>query len=51
MSQKIHIKKCTYVQSRLDKVARAGLAIWITELDMQDENVNSRADRYGDIWL
>ena len=30
-------------------VAEAGLPIWITELDVRDDDVNIRADRYEDI--
>ena len=37
------------LQSRLDVVAEAGLPIWITELDVRDEDMNIRADRYEDI--
>ncbi|XP_064599691.1 anti-sigma-I factor RsgI6-like [Liolophura sinensis] len=34
------------VNSRLDKLAQAGLPIWVTELDVQSNDVNKRADYY-----
>ncbi|XP_064599689.1 anti-sigma-I factor RsgI6-like [Liolophura sinensis] len=34
------------INSRLDKLAHAGLPIWVTELDVQSNDVNKRADFY-----
>ncbi|XP_071111510.1 uncharacterized protein [Haliotis cracherodii] len=34
------------VKHRLDEVARAGLKMWITELDIDDWNENTKADKY-----
>ncbi len=37
------------LQARLDKVAEAGLPIWISELDVQESDVNTRANRYENL--
>ncbi|XP_046549759.1 endo-1,4-beta-xylanase 2-like [Haliotis rubra] len=34
------------VKHRLDEVARVGLKMWITELDIDDWNENTKADKY-----
>ena len=34
------------LQSRLDTLAQAGLPIWVTELDVQAQDPNKRADFY-----
>ena len=32
----------------MDELAETGLPIWITELDVRDDDVDVRADRYED---
>lgn len=40
---------CSVLQDRLDRVAKAGLPIWISELDIRESDVEIRADHYEDL--
>jgi len=38
------------IKYRLDKIAEAGLPIWITELSIEDENVQNKANALEDVY-